>query len=98
VRRAPDVDLDGHLPRNWFRETIWKPALTAAGIEQPVRPHDLRHAHASWLLAGGADIQTVKARLGHGSLRTTEKYLHTLPDTDNTALDALQRIRNRTSR
>ncbi|HEY7007629.1 MAG TPA: tyrosine-type recombinase/integrase, partial [Jatrophihabitantaceae bacterium] len=44
-----------------------------------VRFHDLRHAHASWLLAGGADIQTVKERLGHGSLRTTEKYLHTLP-------------------
>ena len=42
------------------------------------------------LLAGGADIQTVKARLGHGSLRTTEEYLHTVPDTDNTALDALQ--------
>ena len=55
--------------------------------------HDLRHAHASWLLAGGADIQTVKERLGHGSLRTTEKYLHTLPDTDDTALDALRRTR-----
>lgn len=42
------------------------------------------HAHASWLLAGGADIQTVNERLGHTSLRITEKYLHTLPDTDNT--------------
>jgi hypothetical protein len=38
---------------------------------------DLRHAHASWLLAGGADLQVVKQRLGHGSLRTTEKYLNT---------------------
>jgi site-specific recombinase XerD len=53
--------------------------------------HDLHHAHASWLLAGGADIQTVKERLGHGSLRTTEKYLHTLPDHDDTALDARRR-------
>jgi integrase len=89
------VDLDGHIPRNWFRETIWKPALAAAGIEQPVRPHDLRHAHASWLLAGRADIQTVKERLGHASITTTEKYLHTLTDTDDTALDALAAVRTR---
>jgi site-specific recombinase XerD len=35
----------------------------------------LRHAHASWLLAGGADIQVVKDRLGHGSIVTTQNYL-----------------------
>jgi hypothetical protein len=37
----------------------------------------------------------VKDRLGHGSLRTTEKYLHTLPGADETALEALSKIRNR---
>ena len=63
----------------------------------PVRVHDLRHAHASWLLAGGADLQVVKERLGHGSLRTAEKYLHTLPDADGTALEALSKMRNRAS-
>ena len=45
--------------------------------------------------AGGADLQIVKQRLGHGSLRTTERYLHTLPDADETALEALSKIRNR---
>jgi site-specific recombinase XerD len=60
-----------------------------------VRAHDLRHAHASWLLAGGADLQMVKDRLGHGSIATTEKYLHTLPDADETAVEAFSRIRNR---
>ncbi len=89
------VDTDGHLPRRWFLTTIWHPTLQAAGLDTSVRVHDLRHAHASWLLAGGADIQTVKERLGHGSLRTTEKYLHTLPDTDDTALNALHRTRTR---
>jgi integrase len=89
------IDTDGHLPRSWFRYHVWKPALTTANLAFNVRMHDLRHAHASWLLAGGADIQVVKERLGHGSLRTTEKYLHTLPDADETALDALGRIRGR---
>ena len=91
------VTTDGHLPRRWFRHHIWTPATTAAHLTHTVRFHDLRHAHASWLLAGGADIQTVKERLGHGSLRTTEKYLHTLPDTDDTALYALRRTRARTT-
>jgi site-specific recombinase XerD len=56
---------------------------------------DLRHAHASWLLAGGANVQVVKQRLGHGTLRTTERYLQTLPDADETALEALSKIRYR---
>jgi integrase len=86
---------DEHIARGWFRTAIWKPALASAGITIGVRMHDLRHAHASWLLAGGADLQTVKERLGHGSLRTTERYLHTLPDADETALEALSRIRAR---
>src|SRR5258708_7301565 len=60
-----------------------------------VRVHDLRHAHASWLLAGGADLQVVKERLGHASIMTTQRYLHTLPDADETAVEAFSRIRNR---
>jgi integrase len=91
------VDTDGHLPRDWFRINVWNPAVTAAKLEMKVRVHDLRHAHASWLLAGGADLQVVKERLGHGSIATTERYLHTLPEADETALDALSLIRNRSS-
>jgi Site-specific recombinase XerD len=33
----------------------------------------MRHAHASWLLAGGAELQVVEERLGHASITTTEK-------------------------
>jgi hypothetical protein len=94
-RGVRSLDTDGHIPGSWFRTSVWLPALKAAGLEIPVRVHDLRHPHASWLLAGGADLQVVKQRLGHGSLRTTERYLHTLPDADETALEALSKIRNR---
>ena len=86
---------NGHIPRRWFRERVWLPALQAADIKIRVRTHDLRHAHASWLLAGGADLQVVKERLGHASIVTTEKYLHTLPDADETALEALSKVRRR---
>jgi site-specific recombinase XerD len=94
-RRGRCVDTDGHLPRRWYLRNIWKPALAAAGITRRVRMYDLRHAHASWLLAGGADIQTVRERLGHASLRATERYLHTLAESDETALAAFDRIRHR---
>ena len=94
--RTPRVrDTDGHIPRDWFRNQVWRPALAAAGVTA-VRPHGLRHAHASWLLAGSADLQAVKERLGHASIATTEKYLHILPDADDYTLDAFTRIRDRT--
>jgi hypothetical protein len=76
------VNTDRHIPRDWFRRNIWNPAIERSGIELHVTPHGLRHAHASWLLAGGADIQAdiqvVKDRLCHGSIITTQNYMHTL--------------------
>jgi len=94
--RAPRAtDPDNHIPRNWFRRSIWAPACEAADLGFKPRVHDLRHAHASWLLAGGADLQVVKERLGHASIMTTQKYLHTLPDADDSALDAFTKIRRR---
>lgn len=63
-----------------------------------MRIHDLRHAHASWLLAGGADLKTVMDRLGHSQIQTTQKYLHTLPDTHEQALGALTRIEKQRAR
>ncbi|MGW3352155.1 tyrosine-type recombinase/integrase [Nonomuraea rubra] len=88
-------ETDGHVPADAFRSQVWKPALIKADLAINVRLHDLRHAHASWLLSGGADLQVVKERLGHASIATTEKYLHTLDDADETALDAFMKVRGR---
>lgn len=89
------LTTDGHIPRSWFRQQVWKPALAAAGIDFNVRVHDLRHAHASWLLDAGVDLETVKERMGHASITTTELYLHTLPGAGARAIAALDSARGR---
>lgn len=94
-RRPRQVNTDGHIPNTWFRTHVWNPAVEAAELGFRVTPHGLRHAHASWLLAGGADLQVVKERLGHGSIATTGKYLHSLPGADQAALEALDAFRSR---
>ncbi|MBV9830403.1 MAG: site-specific integrase [Marmoricola sp.] len=93
----PSTDRAGGAPisRNTFRTKVWLPAVERAGISFPVRMHDLRHAHASWLLAGGADLVGVMERLGHAQIQTTQRYLHTLPDSDQKNLDAFSRIADR---
>ena len=93
----PSTETAGGRPlsRNTFRTRVWLPALAAADLGFPVRVHDLRHAHASWLLAGGADLKSVMDRMGHSQIQTTQRYLHSLPDADDKALAAFHRTRNR---
>ncbi len=86
---SPDPPPPRSVSRAWFRRHIWQPALAQAGLPFHVRVHDLRHAHASWLLSGGADLQAVKDRMGHARLTTTEQYLHTLPHADAATITAL---------
>ncbi len=53
-------------------------ARDAAGLE-PLRFHDLRHTYGSLLVAGGIDLASVKAAMGHSRITTTERYLHARP-------------------
>lgn len=47
----------------------------AAGIEKKVTAHAFRHAFATELVRGGADIAAVQRMLGHSDMKTTEVYL-----------------------
>lgn len=92
-REPRKVATDGHISGDWFRKSVWAKALKRADIGVHITPHGLRHAHASWLLAGGADLQVVKERLGQRSIRATERYLHALPEAQDAALAALDTVR-----
>ena len=58
---------------------IVKRAAARAGIEAPVSPHWLRHAHASHAIDRGATLPEVQSTLGHGNIATTSGYLHARP-------------------
>ena len=53
-----------------------KALAEAAGLEQAVHPHTLRHTYATRLLRAGGNLRLVQEALGHARITTTEIYTH----------------------
>ena len=73
-------------------QTIWKSLLAQAGIKRHLVWHDLRHTGATALLGGYFGrkwrLEEIQTFLGHGEIKTTERYAHALQETLNDAARA----------
>ncbi len=70
-------------------QKAFREAVKLAGIKKKCSIHSLRHAYTTHQLEGGMPLHQLQQQLGHADIRTTQRYLHWLPELNNGAQDLL---------
>jgi integrase/recombinase XerD len=76
----PSRGAGGRLTARRFAQLLDEAAADAGIDPERVSPHVLRHAFATHLLEGGADLRVVQTLLGHADISTTQIYTHVAED------------------
>lgn len=73
-----------------YTAEVFKKAISKSGVK-PIRIHDLRHSHATFLINNGANIVAVSKRLGHSSIAQTLKtYTHLLEKSNDKLMEIIE--------
>ena len=94
----PSRAAEGHLTRGRCHQMLKDLALKAGIDPDKLSPHVLRHAFATHLVEGGADLRSVQTMLGHADIATTQIYTHVASERLTQVMEAAHPLSRRRTR
>lgn len=91
----PSRSAEGYLTRRRVHQMLKELALKANIDPDKLSPHVLRHAFATHLVEGGADLRSVQTLLGHADIATTQIYTHVASDRLTAVMEAAHPLSRR---